>query len=424
MKLTIAALASALMAFELPCARAFELVATNDTAIATRIEKDNGFNGINTPSLGTGSGDCHGLKTRQSGSSLYVDAQPDGPADDMATFNGVDFEHRVDKGDWLMVQTPQRLAASQPYVPDTRKVGHSPSGFHAIQQVQPERVKEASSSFEDLSKLDTFDAFIEEKLLTTLPSTYRLWIHVRQPIDLSDLARQLRVSLSTMASLNGVDTNHRFRQGDWIVFPAEQRRAAIQVPALDSREIRRTPPSPQTPASVPTKGVVRFGDTLFQIAQRYGMTMQDILRLNPGLDTARLVAGTEIQLVQAAPPPRPRAVLGLLPSTSGGLSWPDAPEYRRQESQQSLVRPSSPVAPLPSASELDRTTLRTLNSRQQLPTAKPLSERETALLQQIRSGHSYAWRVYGKCKYDWGNWKMLGDEIRATSADCGGPING
>jgi len=169
-------------------------------------------------------------------------------------------------------------------------------------------------------------------LLASLPSTDRLWVQTRQAVSLGDLARQLKVPSATMANLNGVDANHRFRQGEWLVLPAEQRRLAGQVAALDARDVRRAPPTPQSPPPVPTKGVVRLGDTLFQIAQRYGMTMQEILRLNPGLDTARLVAGTEIQLVRAAPP-RPRAVLGLRPSTSGGLSWPDAPEFGQNQGQ-------------------------------------------------------------------------------------------
>jgi LysM repeat protein len=170
-------------------------------------------------------------------------------------------------------------------------------------------------------------AHLEGQLAASLPpSTDRLWVKTRQPIGLSDLSRQLRVTNTALAGLNGVDANHRFRKGEWLVVPAEQRRIAGQVAALDSSDVRRTPPSVQAPPPVPTKGVVKLGDTLFQIAQRYGTTMQDILRLNPGLDSARLVAGTEIQLVQAAPP-RQRAVLGLRPTTSGGLSWPDAPQF-------------------------------------------------------------------------------------------------
>jgi murein DD-endopeptidase MepM/ murein hydrolase activator NlpD len=71
--------------------------------------------------------------------------------------------------------------------------------------------------------------------------------------------------------------------------------------------------------------VVRFGDTLFKIAQRYGTHHAGILRLNPGLDTARLVAGTQIQLVQAAP--AAPGVLGLRPPPVAVLSWPDAPQF-------------------------------------------------------------------------------------------------
>jgi hypothetical protein len=170
-------------------------------------------------------------------------------------------------------------------------------------------------------------ALDDQLVAASLPAKDRLWVQINQPVALSDISRQLHVPSSTMAGLNGVDSNHHFRQGEWLVVPAEQLRFAGQVAALDGRPVRRTPPAIQAPPPVPTKGVVRLGDTLFKIAQRYGTSMQDILRLNPGLDTAKLVAGTEIQLVQAAPPPRPRAVLGLRPSTSGGLSWPDAPQY-------------------------------------------------------------------------------------------------
>ena len=168
----------------------------------------------------------------------------------------------------------------------------------------------------------------EEVQLAALPapSADRMWVRVRQPVALPDLARQLRLSGSTLASLNDVEDQHRFRQGDWLVLPSQQSRYAKQLAALDTTQLRRTPPPLQAPPPVQTRGVVRLGDTLLKIAQRYGTTMQEILRLNPGLDTARLVAGTEIQLVQSAPP-RQRAVLGLRPSTSGGLSWPDQPGF-------------------------------------------------------------------------------------------------
>jgi LysM repeat protein len=292
-------------------------------------------------------------------------------------------------------------------------------------------------------RLDGQSIYYEEELVgSSLPSRDRIWVQTKESIALRDIARQLQVPSSTLASMNGVDPNYLFRQGEWLVIPAEQR----QVVGLGSRLVRRTPPAILAPPPVPTKGVVRLGDTLFKIAQRYGTSMQDILRLNPGLDTANLVAETEIQLVQDAPAPRPRAVKGLRPSTSGGLSWPVAPQRLRFDQTldelvlQGVVSPAElqrvrTGATAPSSSSeltgsgfgegravlpLTPSLNRPSQERNSItPIAKPLSERETALLQQIRSGSSHLWRLYGKCKYDWSNWKKLDGDIRFTSADCG-----
>jgi LysM repeat protein len=46
--------------------------------------------------------------------------------------------------------------------------------------------------------------------------------------------------------------------------------------------------------------VVRFGDTVLKIAQRYGLTIQELLSLNPGLETGRLVVGSQLRLAQSA----------------------------------------------------------------------------------------------------------------------------
>ncbi len=164
------------------------------------------------------------------------------------------------------------------------------------------------------------------QLVAALPASDRVWMRVRRPVSLGELSRQIGVRSQLLANLNDVGTSHRFQSDEWVVLPTQQSRLAKQVAALDGSNQRRTPPPPSAPPPVQTKGVVRLGDTLLQIAQRYGLTMHELLRFNPGLDTARLVAGTEVQLVQAAPV-RQRAVLGLRPSTSGGLSWPDQPSF-------------------------------------------------------------------------------------------------
>jgi murein DD-endopeptidase MepM/ murein hydrolase activator NlpD len=72
--------------------------------------------------------------------------------------------------------------------------------------------------------------------------------------------------------------------------------------------------------------VVRIGETLRQIAQRTGVSLADLIRLNPGLEAARLVVGSEIRVAQSASG-RTARVLGIAPTTSGGLSWPEMPSF-------------------------------------------------------------------------------------------------
>jgi LysM repeat protein len=95
--------------------------------------------------------------------------------------------------------------------------------------------------------------------------------------------------------------------------------------------LRRTPPLQDLPPleeglTARQAPAVRFGDSIKKIAQRYGITLQQLLQLNPGLDTAKLVVGSEIKLSQASPV-RPNLLIGLAPSGSGGISWPELPNF-------------------------------------------------------------------------------------------------
>ena len=153
----------------------------------------------------------------------------------------------------------------------------------------------------------------------------RLWVKVRQTISLEDLASQLAQDESKLARLNDVDEDHRFSTGDWLVLPSQSIKQAKQLAGIDTSELRRTPPlaappEPQEPARV------RFGDSVLKIAQRYNLSISELLQLNPGLRAARLVVGTQIRLAQSSPG-RSRMLLGLKPVGSGGLSWPDSPDF-------------------------------------------------------------------------------------------------
>ncbi len=165
-------------------------------------------------------------------------------------------------------------------------------------------------------------------LLASLPRPQadKVWVKARSSISLEDLATQLKIQESPLAVLNDVDEDHAFTAGDWVVLPSQKASQAKQLTALDTSELRRTAPL-STPPPLESTGVARYGDNLEKIAQRYGVSLQQLLRLNPGLEAARLVAGTQIRLANSAAG-RPRMVLGLNPVGSGGLSWPERPTYR------------------------------------------------------------------------------------------------
>ena len=166
-----------------------------------------------------------------------------------------------------------------------------------------------------------------DALVATLPapSSEKVWVRVRGSVTIVALSSKLKLPGERLASLNDVEINHQFRQGDWLIVPAKQIRQVKLLASLDPSDLRRTPPLQDLPP-LEEGPVVRLGDSIRKIAQRYGLSLQQLLQLNPGLDTAKLVVGSEINLSQAAPL-RPRLLLGLAPSESGGISWPDLPNF-------------------------------------------------------------------------------------------------
>lgn len=161
------------------------------------------------------------------------------------------------------------------------------------------------------------------------PATDRVWLRLKEPAPLGQLADSLNVSSGRLASLNEVAADHRFAKGDWLVVPSAQARLARLLPELDGGDLRETPPF-QQPPPLQANGVVKLGDSLRKIALRYGMTLQELLRQNPGLETARLVVGAPINVVQSSPR-RQRRLLAIKPTTSGGLSWPELPDFGAEE---------------------------------------------------------------------------------------------
>ena len=165
-------------------------------------------------------------------------------------------------------------------------------------------------------------------LLATLPPLPQelTWVSVTQSVTIEELASRLSVDETRLARLNTVDEDHRFGKGDWVALPSREMAALSQIASLDPTSARAVPPQQVLRVPLTSSGVIRLGDTIAEIASRYGMTIAELLRLNPGLETARLVVGSQVRLAQSAPLPALPPVLGLNPVGSGGVSWPETPQ--------------------------------------------------------------------------------------------------
>lgn len=164
---------------------------------------------------------------------------------------------------------------------------------------------------------------VSEEILRTTGSGERQWLQVRGDVSVEALASRLRVDESGLARINNVDEDHQFRDGERVAIPTAGATPQLLLAAADPQ----TKQAQASGSELPSRpAVVQIGDTLLKLAQRHGLTPSDLLRLNPGLDAARLVVGTQIRVAQAVPG-RTRLLLGLAPVGSGGLSWPDTPSF-------------------------------------------------------------------------------------------------
>ncbi|MDI6742186.1 MAG: N-acetylmuramoyl-L-alanine amidase [Smithella sp.] len=82
--------------------------------------------------------------------------------------------------------------------------------------------------------------------------------------------------------------------------------AAIVQGLVDMYGIKKA--ATATPAPTPSSGThtIASGDTFWSLSRRYGVTVDDIRRANPGVDAARLQIGQEVRipLKDGTPPPK------------------------------------------------------------------------------------------------------------------------
>ena len=136
----------------------------------------------------------------------------------------------------------------------------------------------------------------------------RIWVQLVSDTSLKALADDLSLSFETLKSLNEATDNQPLKKGSWVVIPEINQRLIALSAHLNAKQIRTEAPLTAPPAAVDVVKVSN-GDSVTSIARRYGLTVADLRNLNPSVNLARLVIGTNVRVAKAAP----RTTLAIRP---------------------------------------------------------------------------------------------------------------
>jgi N-acetylmuramoyl-L-alanine amidase len=98
--------------------------------------------------------------------------------------------------------------------------------------------------------------------------------------------------------------------------------------------------SPAAEIAVPNHYTVRENDTLAGIAERYGLTVEELRAFNPGIDPMALAPGSTLRLRESAPPV-PRATVEAAPK-------PTPPPAKKKPASGTATPKEAAPAPQPS----------------------------------------------------------------------------
>tara|TARA_Y100000588_G_scaffold394332_1_gene514229 strand:+ start:4073 stop:4459 length:387 start_codon:yes stop_codon:yes gene_type:complete len=117
---------------------------------------------------------------------------------------------------------------------------------------------------------------------------------------LNGIAVRFKISMGDLQAKNSITDPNNIFAGQKLVLPEPGER--IQAPTAQSGE------------SDETIYVVKTGDTLFAIAQEFGVTSSDIVELNGDIDPQKLFVGKNLRIPSRSrtpPPPRNTATAAI-----------------------------------------------------------------------------------------------------------------
>lgn len=219
----------------------------------------------------------------------------------------------------------------------------------------------------------------------------RLCVQLYSDTSLKVVADELSLSFETLKSLNNAPYNRLLKKGSWILLPIINRELIALSTHLDTGQIKTCAPRPTAIVEVFN------GDSVASIASRYGLTIADLRKLNPGVNLARLVIGSKIRVAKVSS----GSVLAIRPATARGAGSPvshfsggsktevDTPEKQRIREQIALNK-----------------------QREREEAERRDQERKEALLRR--------YKTFGECVYDWQSWGKSPSGVRSVKADCSG----
>ncbi len=158
---------------------------------------------------------------------------------------------------------------------------------------------------------------------------------VRRGDTLSTIARRHHVRMSELVALNGLRSRNRIRIGQQLRLPSDVTPATQKAAYKPSSA--RTKSSSRTRATPPKSGFykVRRGDNLTLIAQKFGLTLSELVGMNSLKSRNRITVGQRIRVSAAE--------IASAPAKLGVGSHPDA---------SAALSPSRTTDPAPSSSDL------------------------------------------------------------------------
>ena len=261
---------------------------------------------------------------------------------------------------------------------------------------------------------------------TTVKANYT----VKPGETLSELAERYGTTVDQLMQLNGLRSAQDLWAGSRIQVPVTRRVAAKPAPAVNRNASQHK---------------VQSGETLSLIAQRYGVSMQNLIAINNLSDPDQVVVGQTLRLrgtpkpkpaakpkpvaTKPAPKPTPKpaakpvaAKPAAQPATTAAAATPVAakPVAAKPVAAKPEPQPKQEPEPKPAVQPV---AAKPEPKPEPKPAAKPASKPATvASASAAKPGKASTpdWRSYGPLQVDWANWQPMGGSYVAPSLNSDG----